>query len=398
LKTNSFNRFGNASIAADIITKLDTISINFLTSNFYINNTIWNISNGKKIKITSDKLFVNDFKLKSNEQIIALNTIDNGENTLDIKIQNLDVSQIGTLAQQEYYQPYGHLNAGITIDNPIKNPSVKGSVSIDSLTIKNEVLGKLNALFKVDEKGFELYEGTGITNENNAIQIICSNTNDKLNATIKCINTPIKWASIFLSDYVSDIEGQANGTLKINGSDKKPNMLGSLSILNLKTKVIYLGTNYSIPSATIDFQEDKIDLGKITLYDRFKNKATATGLITHNNLSNFYFKNIEINSNQFEAINLSSYDNGTLAYFPNKANDYIISCSNGMFEEDESEVVIVKVQNKNKKFCLDLAVIINLKKQHVLDLSWVDKKSFCFSSVKHFEGLEQYNFYEVKLK
>ena len=95
---------------------------------------------------------------------------------------------------------------------------------------------------------------------------------------------------------------------------------------------------------------------------------------------------------------ISSYDNGTLAYFPNKAHDYIISCSNGMFEEDESEVVIVKVQNKNKKFCLDLAVIINLKKQHVLDLSWVDKKSFCFSSVKHFEGLEQYNFYEVKLK
>jgi hypothetical protein len=309
LKTNSFNRFGNANIAADIITKLDTISINFLTSNFYINNTIWNISNGKKIKITSDKLYINDFKLKSNDQTIALNTIDNEENTLEIKIKDLDLSQVGTLAQQEYYQPFGHLNAGITIDNPIKNPSVKGSVSIDSLTIKNEVLGKLNALFKVNEKGFELYEGTGITNENNAIQIICSNTNDKLNATIKCINTPIKWASIFLSDYVSDIEGQANGTLKIKESDRKLNLLGSLSILNLKTKVIYLGTYYSIPTANIDFQEDKIELGKISLYDRFKNKATATGSITYNNLSSFYFKNIEINSNQFEAINLSSYDN-----------------------------------------------------------------------------------------
>ena len=309
LKTNSFNRFGNASIAADIITKLDTISINFLTSNFYINNTIWNISNDKKIKITTDKLFINDFKLKSNEQIIALNSLDNKENTLEIKIEDLDVSQVGTLAQQEYYQPFGHLDAGITIDNPIKNPTVKGSVFIDSLTIKNEVLGKLNALFKIDEKGFELYEGTGITKENNAIQVICSNTNDKLNATVKCINTPIKWASIFLSDYVSDIEGQANGTLKIKESDRKLYMLGSLSILNLKTKVIYLGTYYSIPTANIDFQEDKIELGKITLYDRFKNKATATGSITYNNLSSFYFKNIEINSNQFEAINLSSYDN-----------------------------------------------------------------------------------------
>ena len=86
-------------------------------------------------------------------------------------------------------------------------------------------------------------------------------------------------------------------------------MIGDLSLLNLKTKINYLGTYYSIPQANITLQENKIDLGKITLYDRFKNKAIATGTITHNNLNNFYFKNIAINSNQFEAINLSSYDN-----------------------------------------------------------------------------------------
>lgn len=309
LKTNSFNRFGNANLSADIITKLDTISINFLPSNFYINNTIWDISNGKKIKITAEKLFVNQFKLISNTQVISLNSKENKENTLEIKIEDLDVSQIGTLAQQEYHQPYGHLNADISIDDPIKNPSVKGRIAIDSLTIRNVVLGKLNALFKIDEKGFEIYEGSGIVNNNNALQINGSTVNNKLNANIKCINTPIKWASIFLSDYISDIDGQANGTIKLNGSTNKPNMIGSLSILNLKTKVNYLGTIYTIPSANIDLQEDKIDLGKIVLYDRFKNKATATGIISHNNLSNFYFKNIEINSNQFEAINLSSYDN-----------------------------------------------------------------------------------------
>ncbi|MEY4281641.1 MAG: hypothetical protein RLZ39_1053 [Bacteroidota bacterium] len=309
LKTNSFNRFGNANIAADIITKLDTISVNFSNSNFYINNSIWNITNSKKIKITADKLFVNELKLKSNNQTIAINSIDNNENTLEIKINDLDLSQIGTLAQQEYYQPYGHLNAQLSIDNPITNPTTKGLVTIDSTTIKNETLGKLNASFKINENGWEVYEGSGISNDNNALQFNGSSLNNQLNATIKCINTPLKWASIFMSDYISDIDGQTNGTIKINGSSEKPTMKGSLSLIETKTKVIYLGTYYTIPLATINFEDNKIDLGKIALYDRFKNKAIATGSITHSNLSNFYFKNIEINSNQIEAINLSSYEN-----------------------------------------------------------------------------------------
>jgi hypothetical protein len=309
LKTNSFNRFGNAMISADIITKLDTISINFLSSNFYINNSIWNITNGKKIRITSEKLIVDEFKLKSNNQLIAVNSIDNNDNTLEVKISNLDVSQIGTIAQQEYYQPYGNLNATLTIDNPVLNPSIKGNIIIDSLIIKNEVLGKLNASFKADRKGWVIYEGSGLSNNNNALQLYGSNIDNQLKASIKCINTPLKWASIFLSDYISDIEGQTNGTLELSGDLSKPSLIGDLSLLNVKTKINYLGTYYSIPQTSITLQENKIDIGKITLFDRFKNKAIATGTITHNNLNNFYFKNIAINSNQFEAINLSSYDN-----------------------------------------------------------------------------------------
>ena len=94
---------------------------------------------------------------------------------------------------------------------------------------------------------------------------------------------------------------------------------------------------------------------------------------------------------------LSSFDNGTIAYMPNISNDYIVSYSNSIFEEEESEIAIVKVEYNNKKYCLDLSVIFNLKKQHITELSWINKKSFCFASVKKFEGLEQSNYYLVTL-
>jgi hypothetical protein len=87
------------------------------------------------------------------------------------------------------------------------------------------------------------------------------------------------------------------------------NVIDACYKLGVKRLACFLSTCVFPDKVEYPLTEDKIELGKISLYDRFKNKATATGSITYNNLSSFYFKNIAINSNQFEAINLSSYDN-----------------------------------------------------------------------------------------
>ncbi len=106
---------------------------------------------------------------------------------------------------------------------------------------------------------------------------------------------------------------------------------------------------------------------------------------------------IDVNSGKIIP-DLSSFDNGTIEYLPNKSNDYIVSYSNSIFEEEEAEVSIIKVEDKHKKYCLNLFAIANLKRQRIESLAWVSKKSFCFSTLKFFDGLEQENFYEVILK
>jgi hypothetical protein len=95
---------------------------------------------------------------------------------------------------------------------------------------------------------------------------------------------------------------------------------------------------------------------------------------------------------------LSSYDEGSNGYLPNKSTNYIISYSSAFYEEKESEVIIIKVVKNKKSYCLDLSTVINLKKQYIESLSWISKNSFCFSSIKNYEGLEQHNFYQVVLK
>lgn len=106
---------------------------------------------------------------------------------------------------------------------------------------------------------------------------------------------------------------------------------------------------------------------------------------------------IDLNSGKIIP-DLSSFDNGTIEYLPNKSNDYIVSYSNSIFEEEEAEVSIIKVEGNHKKYCLNLFAIANLKRQRIENLAWVSKKSFCFSTLKFFDGLEQENFYEVILK
>ncbi|MFM2155487.1 MAG: hypothetical protein RL516_236 [Bacteroidota bacterium] len=105
---------------------------------------------------------------------------------------------------------------------------------------------------------------------------------------------------------------------------------------------------------------------------------------------------IDLNSGKIIP-DLSSCDNGTIEYLPNKSNDYIVSYSNSIFEE-EAEVSIIKIEDKCEKYCLNLFAIANLKRQRIENLAWVSKKSFCFSSIKFFDGIEQENFYEIILK
>lgn len=106
---------------------------------------------------------------------------------------------------------------------------------------------------------------------------------------------------------------------------------------------------------------------------------------------------IDVNSGKIIA-DLSSFDSGTIEYLPNKLNDCIVSYSNSIFEEEKAEISIIKVEKKNKKFCLNLFAIANLKSQRIENLTWVSKNSFCFSTLKFIDGLEQENFYEVILK
>ena len=106
---------------------------------------------------------------------------------------------------------------------------------------------------------------------------------------------------------------------------------------------------------------------------------------------------IDVNSGKIIA-DLSSFDNGTIEYLPNKSNDYIVSYSNSIFEEEEAEISVIKVEKKNKKFCLNLFAIASLKRQRIENITWISKKSFCFSTLKFFDGLKQENFYEVILK
>jgi len=106
---------------------------------------------------------------------------------------------------------------------------------------------------------------------------------------------------------------------------------------------------------------------------------------------------IDLNSGKMIQ-DLSSYDEGSQAYLPNKTTNYILSFSNAFYEEAESEVFIIKVVTKNHSYCLDLSTIISLKKQHIEALTWISKNSFCFSSIKNNEDLKQYNFYQVVLK
>ncbi len=95
----------------------------------------------------------------------------------------------------------------------------------------------------------------------------------------------------FFSEYVSHLEGKAEGAMTLKGSVKNPALEGYVDLNRASLVVNYLNTRYSFHQR-ITFDKNKIDFGKLTLYDTLGNHAVLQGEIEHH-----YFRDMRLNFN-----------------------------------------------------------------------------------------------------
>lgn len=311
IETSSPNAFNTAKFSGNAVAHGDTLDVQFSPSEFYLHDYKWVIPGGNRIVYTDGYLSVRNLSLQSGLQKISFNSQNNGLNQkLSVKIENIDISEIGLLAGIGNLEPEGRISGDIVVQNMFTTPNVDADIKARGVKFGKDSIGNVIVAGVYDGKKHlvNLDSKTGIYNGNKSLtangKISFDSTNtERIDGNISFNNAPIFWLAPILDDYVTDLSGVLDGNIKIQGTSTYPDIAGRVELNKIAMRIKFLGTKYIIPAGTITVNNKRIDLGQIKLFDEHGDVATLSGGISHNRFKKMVL-GFRVRSDKFEVINL----------------------------------------------------------------------------------------------
>ena len=304
------------TLNGNIIARRDTLFLNLLPSQFFLNQAKWDIAGGSKVIYSDKYLLVQGLTLSSGlQKISAATEVQDKDKMILIATENVDLGQLGVWAGLSSYQPDGRLNGTVKIERIFKDLFVSADLKATGVNFGLDTVGTINVVGTYDgakklvsfdpHTGVFRGDGSVIASGNISFD---SSTNQKLNGVVQFINTPVAWSTPFLAGFLSRLTGTVSGSVTFDGSSYAPIINGDLALYNSTFHLDYMGCNYSVPSAVAHIDNHRISFGKTQIFDVYKNYATLTGYFSHNLFKDMRMR-LTLKSNKFEVLNLNSSEN-----------------------------------------------------------------------------------------
>jgi hypothetical protein len=314
--TTSPDASSSLTLNGQIIARKDSLFLTLFPSQFFIGQAKWDIGGGSRVVYSDKFLQVQGLELSSALQRITVNTeARNDDRPIVINTENLDLGQLGSWAGLASYQPDGRVNGSVAIGRLFDGVYVSANMKGTEVMLGADTLGTIDLIGSYDgaKKLLSLDPQTGIYRGDVSLvasgdMSFDSTNNEKLDGSIQFSNTPVVWASPFLTGIFSHLSGMLNGNIVFSGSSYQPKMDGTVVLQNAGLKVDYTGCSYTIPSANIQLDNKRITFGNVQVMDGFKNTATLTGHFSHNMFRNMRMHLIG-HTRKFEVLNTTAVDN-----------------------------------------------------------------------------------------
>lgn len=317
IKTSASQTLNWASISAKVQTMPKGLSILFNESNFDLNGKSWTIDKNGELVFTEDLIKASGLRIYNGQQAILITThpSDIG-NTNDIKV-DLKKVNIGD------FTPYfikknrleGLLTGTINVADPFRKVQVSVDATAEQFRLDDDSIGivKMNAGYDQHTKNINFNAISDNRNYNFSLKglyHLADSTNaDQLDMVTDLKNTRIDLLLPYLNSVFSEVNGLATGQLHITGPPSKLKYLGKMQLRNGQLRVKYTNVLYTIPYATIDMQEDRIDFGNFAIRDQFGNIGQLTrGILKHQSFDKLDF-NFALNTNKLLVLSTSGVGN-----------------------------------------------------------------------------------------
>jgi len=271
-------------------------------ADFMINNTAWNIDLNSHLYFDKYLLSIDSFNIYSAQQSLSITGTASGkaEDTLKVSFKNWDISNFDLIMSDPNLNFDGTINGNINLMDMYDSPKITANLGIEELTMNQQLLGRaeISSLWNNEESTLDAtldIINIGNAGESKVFGIygtyypLAQKNNLDFGVDIRNFN--LKTLSPFVSDFMSEVEGLASGRLNLDGTLKKPRLIGNLNLMRAGVKVDYLNVGYSLANE-VKFRENEISFDQVVLYDKFGNQAECSGKIEHD-----YFRNFELDVN-----------------------------------------------------------------------------------------------------
>lgn len=288
----------------------------FDTAIVFINDLPWELSDSNQIAIDST-FTVNNFEFANNNQKIVINggiEANNSSKKLNIYFQRFNLGLFEALIPDNVGKTEGVFN-GVASFHQLNDELIFTSdLNIKDFKINDYLVGNgdiksawdyQKSALAIDAKFFNQHipsiEITGNYFPGKTIE-------ENLDFNVAFHKIELNVLQTYLAEYVTGTEGLASANIKITGNTAAPQLKGKIRLTEVKTKINYLQTTYSMPSFVVNVYPDMITIDNALFLDEKKNPARGNATLLHNNFKNISF-DLGMSLQNFMVLNTGRNDN-----------------------------------------------------------------------------------------
>lgn len=302
---------------------LDSLNyqLRFRQSNLVILHKIWEIEPENLITFRKGFIDTEHFRMRHRDQELRLQSV--GEKGLKLFLANLDFSFIDEIWEYEELDFGGRFDLTAEIGNIFEMSGITASVMADTFLVNEDDWGGLRLDANADDLNSR-YEAYLAVTKDTAQLIVEGFYNPKdnrrarrggdedkagyYNIDLDVNGFPLSIAEYWLEGTILNTVGHFDSRIDIYGFPGKPHIGGTLSVWDGATTIDFLQTRYYFDTAKVYARDFLFDATGVTVKDKYGNRATVAGGITHNYLKDLGI-DARISTEKFLALDTDKNDN-----------------------------------------------------------------------------------------
>lgn len=302
--------YNRANITANLIRQNGSADIHFEPSEVWLGRNKWTFRKGNTINIKGKRITSDGLFFESGEQSIQVDAFLKNDTSTSVKLQLTQTSLADFLGifNKSSRDLKGTVNGTAVIEDVLTKPAILADLEASKLTLGNELLGNLKVRSQLDESLKRVNLQLTLASDKNDISAGGSYgiSNNDLDVDVHLGALGIGFLNYpFFIKYVKNCSGKVRGNIHVGGTAKAPVLQGRVTVDTANVTVSFLNTTYSLQDEDITLRDGVIDIGQVTVYDRFGNTAQGYGKITHDHFRKFTF-DLHVNTQNAEFLNTNA--------------------------------------------------------------------------------------------